>query len=269
MSKKAVFALLIALLLPIIGYFLIKFVGERNVQMPKHYLLDSVNTAIKNGKITHDSVWHTVQNIRLTNQLGQEVNLYDIQGKVIVLDIIFTSCGSICPQLTRNMARMQRSFITGGNSRKKLDSSLVHFISLTIDPKRDTAERLKQYADNFGVVHDNWWLLTGNKDSIYNFIFEQLKVDKYDTQMEVSPDFPHTGRYVLIDKNFQIRGYYNGLDTLHELPKMAQDIGLLMVEKDKKKAGILPFDPIVMGLVFFATLGIVIFFAVRIFKRQP
>lgn len=268
MSKKALLAILVALLIPLAGYFLLKVFGERAVQMPNRYLPDSVNTYIKDGKTVNDTIWHTVKNISLTNQLGKQVNLYDIKGKTIVLDVFFTSCGSICPALTKNMSKMQQSFLKGGNTRQKIDTSLVHFISLTIDPKRDSVARLKAYADAYGVVHDNWWMLTGNKDSIYNFIFEELKVDKYEPDMEISPDFPHTGRFVLIDKNYQIRGYYNGLDTLESLPKMARDIGLLMVEKDRKNPPPLPFDPIIMGLFFVIALIGVILIGRKLFKKS-
>ncbi len=268
MSKKAILAIFVALFIPILSYFLLKGFGERAVHMPNRYLPDSVSTYIKDGKTVNDTVWHTVRNISLTNQLGKQVSLHDIQGKIIVLDVFFTSCGSICPALTRNMSKMQKSFLKGGNTRQKIDTSLVHFVSLTIDPKRDSVPRLKAYADAYGVVHDNWWMLTGEKDSIYNFIFEELKVDKYDPEMEVTPDFPHTGRFVLIDKNFNVRGYYNGLDTLESLPKMARDIGLLMVEKDRKNPPALPFDPIIMGLFFVIALIAVLLIGRKLFRNK-
>jgi protein SCO1/2 len=84
-----------------------------------------------------------------------------------------------------------------------------------------------------GVISDNWWLLTGNRDSIYNFIFQELRLDKFSDE-PVSPDFVHTSRFVLIDKNMQVRGYYNGLDST-SLLKLAKDVGYIMLEKDKKK----------------------------------
>ena len=268
MSKKAIIAIAIALFIPLFSYFLLKIFGEKAIEMPQHYLPDSVSTYIKDGKTVNDTAWHVVKNISLKNQLGQQVSLYDIKGKVIVLDVFFTSCGSICPTLTKNMSRMQQSFLRGGNTRQKIDTSLVHFISLSIDPNRDSVPRLKSYADAYGVVHDNWWMLTGEKDSIYNFIFEELKLDKYEPDMQISPEFPHTGRFVLIDKNYNVRGYYNGLDTLESLPKMARDIGLIMLEKDRKHPGPLPFDPVLMGIFFMVTLVAVFFIGKKLFKKS-
>lgn len=230
MNKTAILALCIAILVPITAYFILKTAGEKAVVMPRHYLLDTVMSRVEKGKVINDSIWHTTKDIRLTNQLGDTVSLYDIKGKVIVVDFFFTSCRGICPALTRNMAKMQQSFLKGGDQRKKIEGSFVHFLSFSIDPQTDSIMRLKEFADRFNINHDNWWMLTGPKDSIYRFAFEELKVDKF-SEEPVSPNFVHTNRFVLLDKNYKVRGFYNGLDSI-ALRKLAQDIGLLMLEKD-------------------------------------
>ncbi len=233
MNKKAFLALCITILLPLTGYFILKVASTKAVEIPRRYLLDTVVERIQNGKQVSDTIWHKTANIRLVNQLGDTVGLYDKPGKIIVADFFFTSCRSICPRLTRNMAKMQRSFINGGNERRKIDTSVVQFVSFSIDAERDSVPVLKNYADRFGVNHDNWWLLTGNKDSIANFAFAELKVDKYSGE-PIDPNFVHTNRFVLIDKEYVVRGYYNGLDSV-AMGKLARDIGLLMVEKNHKK----------------------------------
>ncbi len=239
MNKKAFLALLIAVFIPIFSYLVLKSTSESAVTVPKKYFFDTVVTKEENGKIKTDSFWHKTANFQLVNQLGDTVHLYDIKGKAIVIDLFFTSCGSICPQLTRSMAKMQQSFIRGGNTRRKIDTSVVQFISLSIDPERDSVPVLKSYADRYDVNPDNWWMLTGNRDSIYNFIFQELKIDKLE-KVPVSPEFPHTGRFVLLDKDYLVRGRleqpYSGLanDTA-SMAALARDIGLLMLEKDKTK----------------------------------
>ncbi len=233
MSKKALLALMMAILIPLISYVVLKISSDKAVIMPRKYLLDTVISIVKEGKQIDDSIWHTTKNIRLQNQLGDTVSLYDKKGKIIVLDFFFTSCRSICPKLTANMAKLQQSFQKGGDTRNKIDTSIVQFISFSIDPERDSVKALKEYADKFGVNPDNWWMLTGTKDSIYKFAFEELKVDKFSNE-PISPDFVHTSRFVLLDRNMVVRGYYDGLDTdSTSLPKLARDIGLLMLEKDK------------------------------------
>ncbi len=233
MNRKALYGLAVALLLPLTCYWVLKYASENAVDMPRKYLLDTVVERVEKGKMITDSIWHTTANIRLQNQLGDTVSLYDKKGKIIVADFFFTHCGSICPKLTANMAKLQQSFIRGGDVRKKIDTSIVQFISFSVDPERDSVSALKDYADRFGVNHDNWWMLTGNRDSIYKFAFEELKVDKFSTE-PISPDFVHTSRFVLMDRDYVVRGYYNGLDS-NSLSKLARDIGLLMLEKDKKQ----------------------------------
>src|SRR6476620_6108599 len=169
MTRNTMLALCLEMFIPIVCYLVVKYVSEESIDMPRHYLPDSIVNRVQDGKMMEDTVWHTVANIRLQNQLGDTVSLYDIHNKVIVADFFFTSCASICPKLTKNMVKLQRSFAKGGDRFHSIDTSVVQFVSFTIDPERDSVPRLKAYADRFGVIHDNWWFLTGNRDSIYNF----------------------------------------------------------------------------------------------------
>lgn len=266
MNKKAILGLVVALLIPILCYLVLKYKSDRAVDMPRKYLLDTVVTKIVKGKETDDSIWHVTQNIQLVNQLGDSVHLFDKQGKIFVVDFIFTSCGSICPRMTGNMAKLQQSFIRGGEVRNKIDTSIVQFISFTVDPERDSVATLKNYADKFKVNHDSWWLLTGSKDSIYKFAFEELKVDKFSME-PISPDFVHTSRFVLIDKDRYVRGYYNGLDS-SSISKLARDIGLLMLEKDKKAPSTVFMQIIDLSWLWLLIVCAVIFFMVYMNGRR-
>lgn len=265
MNKKAILALCIAILIPVVSYLILKQASDHSVIIPRFYLPDTVISKVEDGKLITDTQWHTVANMHFVNQLGDSVSLYDIKDKSIVIDYFFTSCGSICPALTKNMVELQQSFIKGGNTRQVIDYDVVHFLSFSVDPERDSVTRLKQYADRFGVDHDNWWLATGNRDSIYNFAFEQLKVDKFSTE-PVDPNFVHTNRFVLLDKNYHVRGYYNGLDSV-SISKLARDIGLLMLSKNPNESK-LPFDPLTMAIFFVITFAIVILGTRWIFKQK-
>lgn len=265
MNTKALLAVAIALLIPLVSYFWVKQASENATPIPNHYLPDTVITRIEQGKMKDDTVWHRVAGFRLVNQLGDTVSLYDLQGKLIVMDYFFTSCGSVCPRLTANMLKMQQSFAKGGKVMETPDSSIVQFISFSVDPETDSVARLKKYADRFGIDPGNWWLLTGNRDSIYNYAFEQLKVDKFDT-IPINPDFVHTTRFVLIDKNFNVRGYYNGLDST-SLDKLSKDIGLLMLSVDDNPRR-LPFDPVLMAVFFVITVVLTIIVIRLIFRKK-
>ena len=200
--------------------------------MPHRYFADSVINKVVNGKSITDTIWHKVANIHLTNQLGQQVSLEDLKGKIIIVDFFFTRCPSICPTLTINMKGLQDA-LKMKNPRRTIDPDFVQFLSFSVDPERDSVPVLKKYADKYRVNHDTWWLLTGPKKDIYDFALNELKLGLQDGGT-VDSNFIHTGKFILLDKEREVRGYYNGLDTV-SLSKLAEDLTLLMLEKDRKK----------------------------------
>ena len=225
MNKKAILALILAAFIPAVSYVLVKFYSERAVLMPRRYFYDSVATIEKNGKTTYDTIWHHVKNISLTNQLGQKVSLYDIKGKVIVMDFFFTRCPTFCPGMARAMKRLQDSF-------KKNDSDIVQFISLSIDPLHDSVPQLRKFAEKFKVNPDSWWMVSGDKKEIYDFALQEMKAEVADSSVDTA--FIHTQNFFLLDKEHIIRGWYNGFDSFDQ-QRLVRDIPLLMLEKDRKK----------------------------------
>jgi protein SCO1/2 len=131
------------------------------------------------------------------------------------------------------MAKLQQSFSHFTKGRNVIDSSIVHFASFTVDPDRDSVAALRRYAEKYRINHDNWWMLTGDKKKIYDFALNEIKLATVDGE-GVDTSFIHSQRFVVLDKEYVVRGYYNGLDTT-SLATMAKDIGLLMLERDKKK----------------------------------
>ena len=224
MSKKALLALALAILLPLTGYFLLSYYAQRDVVMPKRYFYDDVKMVEKNGKTTYDTVWHSVKNIQLTNQLNQQVSLDDLKGKIIVLSFFFTRCPTICPKLGEAMKKLQNSFPE--------NDSIVQFVSMTVDPKHDSVPQLRKWAEKFHVSPDNWWLVTGDRDSIYNFAFQEIKASVADVNVDTA--FVHTEQFFLLDKNRVVRGWYSGLDSTAQA-RLVRDIPLLMLEKNKRK----------------------------------
>lgn len=265
MNKKALLAVAISVIIPLISYWWMKQASDNATAVPNHYLPDTVISKVEKGRLVNDTVWHRVANFYLINQLGDTVSLYSLKGKLIVMDYFFTSCRSTCPILTQNMFKMQRSFAKGGDAMAPPDSSIVQFISFSVDPETDSVSRLKKYADHYGIDPGNWWLLTGNRDSIYNYAFQELKVDKFDT-VPINPDFVHTTRFVLIDKNFNVRGFYNGLDST-SLDKLSKDIGLLMLAVDDNPEQ-LPFDPVLLAIFFAITIVVTIIVIRLIFRKK-
>ena len=128
MSSKALLAIGVAVLIPLISYFFVKRASDDAIAMPKRYFFDSVTSTRKDGKLFTDTIWHPVKNITLTNQLGQQVSLNQLQGKVIVVDYFFTHCPSICPTLTRNIKEFQDG-LKLKDDMQGTDTTFVQFLS--------------------------------------------------------------------------------------------------------------------------------------------
>ena len=263
-NSKALLALCIAILLPVVSYLVLKHYSDDASIMPRRYYDDSVITKMVNGKETSDTAWHRVRNITLTNQLGNTVSLDSLHGKVIIADFFFTRCPSICPYLTRNMKRLQDGLKLKDDT-KRVDTTFVQFLSFSVDPERDSADVLKKYADRYGVNPDVWWLLTGPKKRIYDFALTELKMGLQDGG-NADSNFIHSEKMILLDKDRVVRGYYNGLDTT-ELSRMGNDIVLLMLEKDKHaKSEVLEELKKIWPIFVIVILAVIIFMLVN---RKP
>ncbi|MEO7119674.1 MAG: SCO family protein [Ginsengibacter sp.] len=224
MHKKAFLAIMLAIFLPIVGYIMVDHYYKKDIQMPPRYFYDSVRVAGNDGNTANDTAWHHVENMEFTNQFGKKVSFKDLKGKIIVLDFFFTRCPSICPRLAKAMKRLQNSFTN--------NDSIVQFISISVDPVHDSVPELRKWAEKYNVDPDSWWVLTGNRDSIYRFAINEMKANIADVTVDTS--FVHTENFFLLDKERIIRGWYNGLDSVAQ-KKLVRDVPLLMLEKDRKK----------------------------------
>lgn len=256
MNKKAFLALMLALAMPIAGYYIVKYYSKEAVHMPGRYFIpDSVVVSEINGKMITDTIWHKVKNIEFTNQLGNKVSLDDLKGRILVIDFFFTRCPSICPGLAKSMKRLQDSF--------KKNDSIVQFISISIDPVHDSVPQLRKFADRYNANHDTWWFVTGDKKEIYDFALNELKAGLADK--DVDSAFIHTENFFLLDSNRIVRGWFNGFDSVKQ-QQLVRDIPLLMLEKDKKKPSVFrEFIPILP--IIFICIGAV-FVAVIFFNRK-
>lgn len=248
---------MLALLLPLLAYFYVKGKSEKAIAMPRHYLPDSVVTVTKKGKRVEDTAWHRVADFSLLNQEGKNVTLDSLRGKIIIADFFFTHCPTICPALTLNMKKMAESIHNGKRVGDRTNKE-VHFLSFSIDPERDSVERLKYWADRYQVNPEQWWLLTGDKKMIYDFVINELKVGVVDG-MGIDTNFIHSDRFVLIDSSRHVRGYYNGLDS-SSLARLSKDLVLLTMEKNPESKSFFDGKLLLIAVVFLcAILGVGLF----------
>ena len=225
--------LAVAFLLPLSFYVIVKLLKKDKIDLPDYYVVERIDSSVVDGNIVADTVYHQVADLRLINQLGKEVSLNeDLKDKILVVYFFFTNCPSVCPRLTQNMRMFQTAF----RKDKKKERSMVQdvqLISITVNPERDSFPVLRAYADRYGVNHDHWWFLTGDKQDIYEYARNELRVIATPGNGGAE-DFIHTEKIVVLDRNRYIRGYYDGLDSV-DVGRAAYDISLLTIEKNRKK----------------------------------
>ncbi len=150
---------------------------------------------------------------------GKVFSSDELKGKVWVVDFIFSHCAGSCPMLSQKMRDLQEAW--KGNPDLRL-------VTFTVDPERDTAPVLKQYAEDYRADTSQWVFLTGKKDDIYQTIRDGFReIAARDEQAGPGFDFIHTTRMVLVDGNGEIRGLYDGEDD-KDVQKLRQDIQYLM-----------------------------------------
>ena len=159
---------------------------------------------------------------KMNNQQGKNITNKNWEGKIVVANFFFTHCPVICPKMTRNLKEVQESFI---------DDDQVLINSFSVDPGRDSVQRLLTYASQFGIKTDNWNLLTGDKKDIYRLARKSFLVVATDGDGGEN-DFIHSDKVILLDFNKRIRGYYDGTNT-NEMKQLIKDIKKLKEEMNR------------------------------------
>ncbi|ASS74099.1 SCO family protein [Tumebacillus algifaecis] len=139
----------------------------------------------------------------LQNLAGQDVNFTDYNGKVRLVEFIYTNCPDICPITTAKMVNVQDDL-----KKKDLFGSKIQFVSVTFDPEFDTPEVLQKHAEAMGIDQSGWVLLRGTEEET------QQVVESYGNFAEKQSDgtFIHATRslYLVDAKNNVRKVYYMG-----------------------------------------------------------
>ncbi len=182
----------------------------------KVYQPSDFNPELVDSTLLHVKKYHTIANFSLTNQNGRTITQKDYKGKIFVADFFFTTCPSICPIMTKNMAYIQEQI---------MDDDEVLLLSHSVTPLKDSVPQLKKYAIEKGVVDRKWNLVTGDKKQIY-----ELARKSYFAVLNEGDGGPfdmiHTENFILIDKEGRIRGTYDGT-KIEEIEELLVDLDIL------------------------------------------
>jgi protein SCO1/2 len=167
------------------------------------------------------SSYGTVPNFELVNQEGQPFGSAQLAGKIWIADFIYTSCPGPCPMISMRMSELQ----------KPLEKTDVHLVSFSVDPTRDTPEVLRSYAEKLHTEPQRWDFLTGPKSVIYDLSHNGFKLAVSDGSNEARIPV-HSTRMVLVDRDGEIRGYYEATEA-DAVTKLLADTSHLLREQPK------------------------------------
>jgi cytochrome oxidase Cu insertion factor (SCO1/SenC/PrrC family) len=135
-----------------------------------------------------------------------------LDGKIWVANFIFTTCSGPCPRMTAQFRKLRDEVS---------DDPKLRMVSFTIDPARDTPEALATYGRNFGANPDKWFFLTGAQKDLHQLSRHAFMLGDIDGSLE------HSSRFVLVDTQSRIRGFYDSSDT-EAMQKLTTDLRSLL-----------------------------------------
>lgn len=162
-------------------------------------------------------VYETVpEEVTFTERSGREIRLGDLRGEAWVASFIFTECRGTCPIMTVSLRKVQ--------DRLGKLSMPVRLVSITVDPENDDPATLAEYAEEYDAGAE-WLFLTAPEEVVQSLA---LDVFRLGIAEGTDPDEPiiHSSRFVLVDAEGRIRGYYEGT-TPEGVAKLIEGISML------------------------------------------
>jgi protein SCO1/2 len=207
----------------VIGVAVIIYINYDFMNQKKLPILSpcDVNPELYDSSLYRNCIGHKITDFQLTDQLNRKVGIEILKNKIAVVDFFFVSCPSICPKMTNNLQKIHTRFQQNKN---------IIILSHTVWPEMDSVNVLYDYAEKYGVNHESWRFLTGDKKELYRLARKNYLVapDINDPNYKhgSSADFIHTENIVLVDQKQRIRGFYDGTST-QSIEELSDDIILL------------------------------------------
>lgn len=173
-----------------------------------------------------DTIYHTLRDFNLTNQLNTPVSLKNLEGKIILFGLFRAGAGDGRPDhVSRAMQKYAAMYA---------QNDLLHFISITVNPSEEPPALLKPYAERLSASKGKWDLLTGDSATVYNLIRKDLFLDALQVAGNEPKTFTYSNLLVLTDSHHRIRGYYEVVND-EALSKLDDEIKVLIVEELRNK----------------------------------
>lgn len=171
----------------------------------------------------------------LTDQNGQAFSNEALSGKVWIANFIFTHCTATCPRQTQKLAELQSRIAHWPHADR------VRFLSITVDPHRDTPERLLEYANQHKADLDRWTFLTGAREDLWRLSKEGFKLPVAENALDTNSPITHSSRFALIDAKGRVVNFYDSLKD-EAIAQLLTDMQRALAEPVPNQS-----EPVVLG----------------------
>ncbi len=151
--------------------------------------------------------WHELE---FVERSGRRMKLGDLKGRVWIGSFFFASCPGFCAKMNQAVASLQQ----------ELASQDVTFVSITVDPERDTPEALQRYANEYKADAERWLFLSGD------LRYAEAVGDAFRVVV-VARD--HSDRLILVDRDLKVQGTYHSLEGA-DLKRLKRDLKKLLAQ---------------------------------------
>lgn len=220
---KKILILAAILALPGFLYYLLTVKGKNRYKpLPFYGPKQVAKTGHKfHGEYIPDTVYHQLPDFKLTDQDGQPVTGKSLSNNIFIANFFYTNCSGLCNTVNNNVKALL------GNYTK---NTMVSFLSITVDPARDSVAALKRFSRNYPSAGIKWRFLTGDTAVIYPLARNGFLVNAVDAG---NGNFIYSDKLILIDKQKRIRGYYSGTSN-DDLNRLNDEIKVLIAEELRK-----------------------------------
>lgn len=220
-SFKKIIILAVILTSPGFCYYLLTIKGKNRYKpLPVYGVKEVAKTTHKvMGKVIPDTIYHQISDFQLRNQYNELITLSSFDDKIFVANFFYTHCPALCDQINANIGRVATTY------RK---NKMIGFVSITIDPERDSVGALSDYVQGLKANEMHWQFLTGDTATIYRLARKDFQVNAVVGTNE--HEFIFSEMLMLVDSHKRIRGYYNGTSK-GEVARLNDEIKVLVAEE--------------------------------------
>ncbi|GAA4443727.1 hypothetical protein GCM10023188_44680 [Pontibacter saemangeumensis] len=217
MSKAKALILGFLLLVPLLIFAFISIFGVHHFTLKTYFPeVDMSGEVIYDA--SGDTVFQQVPDFSLTSLQRGQFTALDLKGAITVVQFFETACPE-CSEISSQLVRLQEAFE---------EFPEVKFVSITVNPERDSTAVLQQYAATYGAKAGKWYVLTGDREEILALAQQGFRLPVGKQRVLV------TENLMLLDKERKVRGIYNGTKQ-KEIDRLVTEINVLRDEYGKRK----------------------------------